>query len=460
MEYIDQILKEKKLAYAIFDQDLFLNEYSSNFAKIAHLGKIDIKSSIWEIFPELFGSEDQVNAILQKKRKRYHLEKINKWYENGELYYYDLTLLPVNRKKFAQNILLCIIDDTTEETSLEQKLRQQKYEIELLQASLSSYGNYLIGDILGESEKIKSLRGFINKIAHIRNITILLEGETGTGKNLIARAIHNLSMDSKSPFIEVNCASIPATLLESEIFGYEKGAFTDAKMRKKGLLEDANEGTLFLDEIGELPFSLQAKFLAFLETKKFRRLGGNQEIRVDVRIIAATNKDLKKAVENNEFRQDLYFRINVINLKLPPLRELDNDIIIIADYFIRIFSYDIKKRITGLTDEAKSKLLAYGWLGNVRELRNVIERAVIFAEGEKINVDDIILNEFSGKQVYDTSESLQIPEKGISLNDVERKIMIQALKKSNGNQSKAARLIGLSLDTFRYRLKKYHITNP
>jgi len=451
--YIDQILKERKIGFAIFDQDFILSKSSRNFSKIIHNNLITPNSSIWEIFPELFGSEDQVSAVVQNKQKKYQIEKVNKYSDGGKLHYYDLTLLPLKNK--APN-LLCIVADTTTETSLEQEIRQQKYEIELLQANLSSYGNYLSNDILGDSVKIKKVREFVGKIANIRNTTILLQGESGTGKNLVARAIHRLSMEPKSPFVEVNCASIPSTLIESEIFGHEKGAFTNAITNKKGLLEEANGGTFFLDEIGELPVSLQAKFLSFLENKKFRRLGSTQERKVDIRVIAATNKDLKQAVENNEFRQDLFFRINIVNLNLPPLRELKDDIIIIADHFIRIFAYDFKKKVKGLTDHAKTKLLSYNWPGNVRELRNVIERAIIFAEGDKIGADEIILAE--EKQQAKVTQKFTIPENGISLFDIEKKLLLDALSKTNGNQSRAAKLLGLSLDTFRYRMKKYSIS--
>ena len=252
-DVIEQILKERKIAYAIFDQDFILTKSSRNFPKIIHNQSPVQNTSIWDIFPELFGSEDQVDAVFHHKQKKYMIEKVNKYSDSGRLHYYDLTLLPLKNKTAN---LLCVVADSTQETSLEQEIRQKKFEIELLQASLSSYGSYFISDILGESGKIKEVREFVGKIANIRNTTILLQGESGTGKNLIARAIHKLSLESKSPFIEVNCASIPSTLLESEIFGHEKGAFTSAIASKKGLLEEASGGTFFLDEIGELPISL------------------------------------------------------------------------------------------------------------------------------------------------------------------------------------------------------------
>lgn len=452
-DWIDHILCEKKIAYAVFNQDLALIETSQNFDRIITDRSVKPADSIWDVFPELFGSEDQVTAVLHHKKKRYEISKINQLAANGALRYYNLTLLPLNATPAN---LLCLVSDTTSETSLEQKIMQQKHEIELLQASLVSCGNYSAWGLLGESEPINNVRNFISKVAPIRNTTILLQGESGTGKNLVARAIHQSSMDVKSPFVEINCTSIPATLLESEIFGYEKGAFTNAIASKKGLLEEANGGTLFLDEIGELPLSVQSKFLSFLETKSFRRLGSTQERCVDIRIIAASNIDLNKAVENNEFRQDLYYRIHVVTLELPPLRALGQDVIIIANHFITIFAYDFKKKVKGLTEKAKAKLLSHSWQGNVRELRNVIERAVIFVDGDSIDQDDIILGE--EKHARHPVDQLHIPESGLSLIAVEKNLLLEALSKAKGNQSRAAKLLGLSFDTFRYRLKKFDIS--
>lgn len=451
--YFEKILKEKKIAYAIFDSDFFLKKFSVNFSKIIH-SDINTSNSLWEIFPELFGSENEIQAILSKNRNRYQLDKVNKYTDTGDIRYYDLTILPLIDGEQHRGSLLCIVADTTDVTSLQQEIRQQRFEIELLKASLSSYGNYACGTLLGESAKIKQLYDFINKIAGIKTTTVLLHGESGTGKNLVARIIHQISMPPNSPFVEINCASIPATLLESEIFGYEKGAFTNAFSSKKGLLEEADNGTLFLDEIGELPLSLQSKFLSVLENKTYRRLGSTLEKRVDVRIIAATNKDLREAVEKNEFRSDLFFRINVVNMKLPPLRELGVDILIIAEHFIHLYAIDFGKKAKGLTEGAKAKLLNYSWPGNVRELRNVIERAVIFTEDDVIDSDDLILEE---KKQLDMTQFVHIPDEGISMFEVEKNLLLEALSKTKGNQSHAAKLLGLTLDTFRYRIKKYDL---
>lgn len=449
-DLINQVLKEKKIGYAVFDPDLILAISSPNFNKIINI-ETPIKSlPIWEIFPELIGCEDAIAAIQNKGQRRYELKKLSRLLPNENFHYYDLTILPIA----ASKQLLCVVADTTEETALMQHIQQQRNEIELLQANLSSYGQFQSRDILGESPKIQQVRGLISKIAQIRNTTILLQGESGTGKNLVARTIHRNSMLPQSPFVEINCASIPSTLLESEIFGHEKGAFTHAIMSKKGLLEEADGGTLFLDEIGELPLSLQAKFLSFLETKTFRRLGSTQERNVNIRVIAATNKDLKKAVEDGEFRQDLFYRINVVSIELPPLREMENDIIAIADHFTHIFAFDFRKNVKSLSEGARKKLTKYPWPGNIRELRNVIERAVIFAENDKISENEILLTEeFSSPPTPENG--FVIPDDGISFSEVEQQLLVNALTKADGNQSKAAKLLKLSLDTFRYRMKKY-----
>ncbi len=454
VDFIDQILHEKKIAYAVFDKNLRLTRFSQSLKQINPAFLIEKTNELWDIFPELVGSEEVIEEILGSRKKKYLLEKLSIFTEIGDKRHYNLTLLPL---KGHPTGLLCVVADTTIETSLEQEIRQQKYEIELLQASLAGYGSYQGFQILGTSEKIQQVRDTINKILNIRQAILLLSGESGTGKNLIARIIHQRSIQSKAPFVEINCAAIPETLLESEIFGHEKGAFTNAFLSKKGLLEEADGGTLFLDEIGELPPPIQAKFLSFLETKTFRRLGSTKEKEVDIRIIAATNRDLKEAVAKKEFREDLFYRLNVINIKLPPLRELGQDVVILTNHFIHLYANDFRKKVKGLTESAKTKLLKYSWPGNVRELRNVIERAVIFAGGEKLTENEIILVE--EKTATPPVDTIQISEKGFSLYQVESQLLKDALTQTNGNQSKAARLLGLTLDTFRYRLKKYHISH-
>ncbi|MCK5145624.1 sigma 54-interacting transcriptional regulator [bacterium] len=449
-DYFEVILREKKTAFALFDQDLILQEYSLNLKQYIAI-QVKKNNPLWDVFPELIGSEDVVKSVVTRKKRRFIITKLTRFKSSGQSCYYHLTILPYTQNGYAK--LLCIVSDGTQEVALEHEIQQKKYEIMLLQSTLQRSGIEAQSGFIGRSAQIQSIHEFVKKIAPVRSSTVLLQGESGTGKNLAARIIHNASMQQGAPFVEINCAGIPDTLLESEIFGYEKGAFTHALSSKKGLLETADGGTLFLDEIGELPFSLQSKFLAFLESKRFRRLGDTQERQVDVRIIAATNKDLMKAVQNKEFREDLFFRLNVINLELPPLRELDDDIILLAENFINHFAYSFHKTVSGLSDSAIKKLKAHRWSGNVRELRNVIERAVIFTENSMLDAPDLIL--IGAAAISDSwLESIQIPQSGISLPELEQYLINSAMNKAEGNVSRAARLLGLSLDTLRYRLKK------
>lgn len=454
----EKILRESKIAFGFFDQDYILKNNSTLLAQYTG-GRLQKKSAVlWDIFPELVGSEDKIHDLLFKSIKKFELEKLTRLTDENKLRYFTLSLFPYRDDTLSGPHLLCIVTDTTTTTSLEQQVQQQKNEIRLLHANIATLQNRYGEEIYGKSEKIQAVKDFVEKIAKIRNTTILLYGESGTGKNLVAHAIHKKSMHQDSPFVEINCASIPDALIESEIFGYEKGAFTNAFSSKKGLLEEANGGTLFLDEIGELPSPLQAKFLSFLETKRFRRLGSTQEHSVQVRIIAATNRDLKKAVEAKEFRQDLFYRLNVVSSELPPLRELEEDVIILANYYLNYFAYDFGKQITGLSKDAEAKLLTYRWPGNVRELRNVIERAVIFAEHSIITQDDLLLyNAIDAKKISVIDNTFSLPTGGLSLYELEKNILLQALERADGNQTKAAKLVGLSLDTFRYRIKKYNL---
>lgn len=453
-ELYEKILSEKKIAYAVFSSQYFVEEHSRYFVKLMERPVTRGVTVLWDLFPELVGSEDQVEGVLQGKQRRFTLEKISKFTEQVKLRYYNLILLPF--KKSGVNQILCIMNDTTFETSLEQRIQQQQHEIKLLESTLTSAIPPLSSGLIGDSPKIEVVHKFISKIADVKSTMILLEGETGTGKNLVARMIHNQSALAKSPFVEVNCASIPATLIESEIFGYERGAFTNATSSKHGLLEEADGGTFFLDEISELPVALQSKFLSFLENKTFRRLGSTQERTVSVRIIAATNHNLLQAVERGEFRQDLFFRLNVVSLRLPSLRELGTDIILIADHFIHIYAFDFKKKALRLSEAAQQKLLSYHWPGNVRELRNVIERAVIFAEGEEIEPDHIVLVEEPKMEALPAERPL-LPDAATSLYEMEKGIILRALQQAKGNQTRAARSLGLTLDTLRYRIKKYRI---
>jgi two-component system response regulator AtoC len=319
-------------------------------------------------------------------------------------------------------------------------------------------------EVIAESGAMRDLMHFVRRVASSEATTILLEGENGTGKDLVAKTLHYQSMRQAEPFIAINCAAIPETLLESELFGYEKGAFTDARSQKRGIFELADKGTLFLDEIGEIPLMLQAKLLRVLEEQSFRRLGGLKDIQLDLRVVAATNKNLREAVKEGAFRQDLYFRLNVIHITIPPLRERPDDIAPMAKFFIDHYNRKFKRHIEGLTPEAAHLLLAHDWPGNVRELRNAIERAMILEETALITAPSLPLSispsapSFSGSFIAAAAaEPLAVLEDGLSLEDNERHLVVRALEKTAGNQTQAARLLRITRDTLRYKMKKFNL---
>jgi len=294
----------------------------------------------------------------------------------------------------------------------------------------------------------------VKKLAESEASIILLQGESGTGKDLLAQTLHRWSRRSEASFLAINCPAIPSSLLESELFGYEKGAFTDAKQQKKGLVELADEGTLFLDEISSLDLSLQAKLLRFLETNAFKRIGGLRDIEVDLRVIAATNQDLEALSRRDLFRKDLYYRLNVCLIHLPTLAERKEDILPLARHFILQYNQKFNKAIQGLEPAAEKLFLQYGWPGNVRELKNAIERAMIFEDNPFISPRylPIRLNGLSSESSA-TGAGPVVPE-GLSLPEAEKRMVVQALEKAGGNKSRAARLLGISRDTLRYRLSK------
>jgi len=319
-------------------------------------------------------------------------------------------------------------------------------------------------EIIAESPQMREVMNFVRRVAASEATTILIEGENGTGKDLIAKAIHYHSLRQAEPFIAINCAAIPETLLESELFGYEKGAFTDARAQKRGLFELADKGTLFLDEIGEMPLMLQAKLLRVLEEQCFRRLGGLKDIRVDLRVIAATNKNLRDAVQEGAFRQDLYFRLNVIHITIPPLRERREDILPLARHFIQHYNRKFKREIIGLSPEAEQLLLAYDWPGNVRELRNAIERAMILEESSVIRPSSLpsSITKFSSNQVRITVPKLSMVEPAgseftMSLEEHEKQLILKALEQTGWNQTRAAKLLQITRDTLRYKMKKFNL---
>jgi transcriptional regulator with PAS, ATPase and Fis domain len=299
---------------------------------------------------------------------------------------------------------------------------------------------------------------FVRRVAASEATTVLLEGDNGSGKDLIAKTLHYQSLRQAEPFIAINCAAIPETLLESELFGYEKGAFTDARSQKRGIFELADKGTLFLDEIGEIPLMLQAKLLRVLEDQSFRRLGGLKDINLDLRVVAATNKNLREAVKEGAFRQDLYFRLNVIQILIPSLRDRADDIVPLTKFFIEHYNRKFKRNIEGVTEGAAKLLLQHDWPGNVRELRNAIERAMILEESALITAASlpIAISRPDGGGAA-VASSVDIPSDGLSLEDNERSLLARALEKTNGNQTQAARLLRITRDTLRYKMKKFNL---
>ena len=313
--------------------------------------------------------------------------------------------------------------------------------------------------IIAESAVMKKVLNLIRTVARSEVSAILLQGDSGTGKDILAQAVHHLSRRKSKPFMVINCSAIPDNLLESELFGYEKGAFTDAKERKKGLAEIAHGGTLFLDEIGTLISPLQAKLLRFLETQTFKRIGGLKDICVDVRVISATNQNLEQSVAAGDFRKDLFYRLNVCPVYIPPLRERRDDILPLARFFIELFNQKLRKKIKGLKRDTEAAFLDYDWPGNIRELRNVIERAMIFEEQELLSKTHLPLKTglLSGSGLLD--EQAVFGMENTTLDGMEKKMILHSLQKAEGNKSLAARRLGITRDTLRYKLKKHALTD-
>ncbi|HET9478648.1 MAG TPA: sigma-54 dependent transcriptional regulator [Pyrinomonadaceae bacterium] len=313
-------------------------------------------------------------------------------------------------------------------------------------------------EIVSASPKMETVKKMILKVAR-SNSTVLIRGESGTGKELIARAVHNQSPRAAEMFQAVNCAAINENLLESELFGHEKGSFTGAHAEKKGLFEIADRGTLFLDEIAELDVGIQAKLLRALQERRIRRVGGTHELGVDVRVIAATNRDLRAMVSDGRFRDDLYYRINVLSIDVPPLRERREDIPVLIDYFLKKHTKNTSRLITGLTPETKKLMVDYSWPGNVRQLESAIERAILLAEGDKITLEDLP-TEVRQDAGPASEGTFKLPAEGINFEDVERNLITQAMEQTDYNITKAAKLLGLTFRTLQYRLEKFGIKKP
>lgn len=349
-------------------------------------------------------------------------------------------------KPLERDELVVVVKKAVEKTRLlseNTRLREQLEE------------RFRVENIIGSDGKIQEILRMVKKVSNISS-TVLIYGESGTGKELVAKAIHQNSKRKDKPFVAINCAAIPATLLESELFGYEKGAFTGANSRRIGLFESANGGTLLLDEVGDMDMSLQAKLLRTLQEKEIRRLGGKDLVKVDVRIIAATNKNLEDEMRNGRFREDLFYRLNVISLRMPALRERTGDIPELVDHFIDKHGKSMGKKMTGISGDALNLLMNYHWPGNVRQLEAIIERAVILTEGKRIEADALPL-EIRNKPYQIGKIGFDIPDEGISFEEHEKEILLKAMKKADWVIARAAQLLGMSYRTLQYRLDKFGI---
>ncbi len=342
-------------------------------------------------------------------------------------------------KPFSLDHLTAVVQKALEVRALRDENRQLKEELGR---------RYEFDNIRGRSAPMQEIFSTISRVAPTR-ATVLLAGESGVGKDLIARAIHFHSPRRDRPFVKINCTAIPENLMESELFGYEKGAFTGAAQSKPGKFEQADSGTVLLDEIGDVPASIQVKLLRVLQEREIERLGSNKTLHVDVRVIAATNQDLRAALEQGTFREDLYYRLNVVPISIPPLRARRDDIPFLADHFVRAMAAENGSPVQSLTDAAVKKLTEYHWPGNVRELQNVIERSLVLCTGDRLDADDIKL-ETAPRPRVQTGEHL-LPD-GMTLDEYEQSIIREALQRAEGNKSQAARLLGLTRNALRYRL--------
>jgi DNA-binding NtrC family response regulator len=344
-------------------------------------------------------------------------------------------------KPFNLDEVMLLVEKALETSQLRREVRA------LRSSQAREFG---FSSIIGDSPAMKTAKGLMARVAASPASTVLLTGETGTGKDLAAKAIHYNSGRAARQFVNVTCSALPEQLLESELFGHERGAFTDARQQKRGLFETADGGTLFLDEIGEMTLALQSKLLRFLEDKAFKRVGGLNDVRVDVRVIAATNRDLEEEVKAGRFREDLFYRLQVMPIHLPPLRARHGDVPVLAAFFIDRFNTEFRKKIRGLSPAATQLLEQYGWPGNVRELRNAIERAMLLADGDRLEASDLTTLTRTASPVQ-----FKLPAEGVNIEDVERQLLVQALERSKGNQTQAAQLLGINRDQVRYRIEKF-----
>lgn len=342
-------------------------------------------------------------------------------------------------------------------TLLNKAIELYEVKTELEEIRSNQRASHPISGILGESDAIERVRETVRTLRDVPNTIVLIQGETGTGKNLVAKTIHYNSTYNAGRFLEINCAALPDNLLEAELFGYEKGAFTDARVSKQGLLEVADGGTLFLDEIDSMTSALQAKLLSFLESRTFRRLGGIEDLRVTTRILCATNSNLEELVAKKVFRKDLYFRINVVSLRMPALRETGRDIIAIANAVIKQFNQDLNRNIQGLTPAAEQKLIEHNWPGNVRELRNVLERSMIFARNPRIDASDLLIANIDELMETDNRTDLFRFTSGGTLEALEREYIVHILGKTKASYADVAEILGISKKTLWEKRKRYNL---
>jgi DNA-binding NtrC family response regulator len=341
-------------------------------------------------------------------------------------------------------------------STIERALETTRLGGEVRQIRKNAARPYKLHSIGGASEAMTALRQMVARVATSPASTVLLTGESGTGKDLVAKIVHYASDRASRPFMNITCSALPEQLLESELFGHERGAFTDARLQKRGLLETADGGTVFLDEIAEMVPALQAKLLRFLEEKTFKRVGGAADIHVDVRVVAATNRNLEEEVAKGRFRTEMFYRLNVLPISLPPLRSHAEDVPLLVEYFIDTFNTEFRKRVLGASPAAYTILERYGWPGNVRELRNVVERAMLLSDGQRLEAKDFsALTTTAG-----SADGYELPATGVDVEQLERSLVIQALRRAGGNQTKAAALLGLNRDQIRYRIEKFGLNAP
>jgi two-component system response regulator AtoC len=349
-------------------------------------------------------------------------------------------------KPFDLEALAALVEQALETTRLRREVRQ-------LRARQSE--PFSLDRMVGDSAQLREFKTLLKRVASSPASTVLLTGESGTGKDLTAKILHYASARAAKPFVNITCSALPETLLESELFGHERGAFTDAHQQKKGLLEQGDGGTVFLDEIGEMPASLQAKLLRFLEEKAFRRVGGSSDIRVDVRVIAATNRNLEGEVRAGRFREDLFYRLNVLPLTLPALRAHIDDVPALVGFYIESFNREFKKNVRGASAATLRLLASYSWPGNVRELRNAIERAMLLASGDELEPIDFPIAAATGTATH----GIELPTNGLNLEEAEKSLVRQALDRTGWNQTRAAKLLGLNRDQIHYRIEKFKLVN-